>query len=564
MSIKRRIYYSMLLLALITILITSFLIVRITYSQFYTHMQQQIRREALFIATGFEKGGLDFLIPLEKHADTNRVTWIADDGRVLYDNWADPETMDNHLNRPEIAQALEYGFGESAHISDTLGMQKFYYALLLDDNTVLRVSTATSSVYRSVFRLIPYVALLSVPVIILAMLIANLLTQKIINPINNLNLETPLSNETYDELSPLLSRMQVQNLEIDKQIQKLKNTKTEFNAITENIREGIIVLGSNGQILSMNKSAAAIFSVNQADHISKNILTLDRSLIFQEAVENALNGDTYENTIHKGRLTYHLLASPVKDPYRVKGAVLFIWDMTEKEAAERIRREFSANVSHELKTPLTSISGYAELMKSGMVNAGDIAVFAERIYNEARHLIHLIDNIMQISKLDEKSLKLPLENIDLLELAQKTVGRLSDLALKKGIELSVRGQNVYILGVRQMVEEIIYNLCDNAIKYNSHNGKVEVSIRKTPDNAILTVADNGFGIPKEQQKRVFERFYRVDKSHSRETDGTGLGLSIVKHSTEYLNAKIMLTSKPGEGTAIDVVFDIAKKPKGDV
>jgi two-component system phosphate regulon sensor histidine kinase PhoR len=382
----------------------------------------------------------------------------------------------------------------------------------------------------------------------------NLLTKKIFLPLNNLNLEDPLSNDVYDELSPLLIRMAKQNDQIKSQFKKLKEQKEEFNAITENIREGIIVLNNKGLILFINKSAADIFNVSTQDIINKHILTLDRSITLQKAIETAMGGHLFEDIFAIGENSFNLLASPVKDEVVVKGVILFILDVTEKQSAEKMRREFAANVSHELKTPLTSILGYAELMKSGMVKPEDISEFSDRIYNEARHLIDLIEDVIRISRLDEKNVQLPFEEIDLLELAKETVGRLSSLAQQKRIKLSVGGDNAIIFGVRQILEEMIYNLCDNAIKYNYENGKVDVNVKTFSDQVVLTVADNGFGIPREHQSRVFERFYRIDKSHSRETGGTGLGLSIVKHSAEFHNAKIRLMSKPGKGTTITVIF----------
>lgn len=381
-----------------------------------------------------------------------------------------------------------------------------------------------------------------------------MLTKKIIYPLNNLDLENPLSNDVYDELSPLLSRMAKQNEQIEKQFKKIKEKQEEFDAITENISEGIIVLNSKGQILFINKSAAAMFNVNSQDIVNQHIITLDRSMPFQKAVEKAMSGHLFEDGFSIGEDNYNLLASPVKDDLQVKGVILFILDVTEKQTAEKIRREFTANVSHELKTPLTAISGYAELMKSGMVRAEDIAEFSERIYNEAKYLINLIDDIIRISRLDEKNVNLPYEEIDLLELAEEIAERLSSLAQQRHIKMTVGGDHGCILGVRQILEEMIYNLCDNAIKYNYENGTVDIRVKELPDNVVLTVADSGFGIPREHQSRVFERFYRIDKSHSRETGGTGLGLSIVKHSVEFHNAKLNLTSKPGKGTTITVTF----------
>ncbi|ODM26415.1 sensor histidine kinase [Acetivibrio mesophilus] len=551
---KKRIYKSMLLLALITILLTSFLITGFIYREFYIQMQQEIRNEALFISTGYNLIGQEVFFGLKEQENSSRITWVAIDGTVLFDNMVEAKNMENHRNRPEIADALNNGFGEAVHLSKTLGTQTFYRAVRLNDGTVLRVSATTNSVFKSVLGFIPYVALITLLVIMLTMIIANLLTKKIIFPLNNLNLENPLSNDVYDELSPLLSRMARQNEQIESQFKRLKEKQEEFNAITENISEGIIVLNNKGLILFINKSAASIFNVSTQDIINKHILTLDRSIPLQKAIETAMAGHLFENTFTISEDSFHLLVSPVKDDMVVKGVILFILDITEKQSAEKMRREFTANVSHELKTPLTSISGYAELMKSGMVQPEDIPEFANRIYNEARHLINLIDDVIRISRLDEKNIQLPFEEIDLLELATETVSRLSSLAQQKQIKLSVSGENAIVSGVRQILEEMIYNLCDNAIKYNYEKGTVDVSVRALSDNVVLTVADNGFGIPREHQSRVFERFYRIDKSHSRETGGTGLGLSIVKHSAEFHNAKVQLLSKPGKGTTITVTF----------
>ena len=551
---KKRIYKSMLLLALITILLTSFLITGFIYREFYIQMQQEIRNEALFISTGYNLIGQEVFFGLKEQENSSRITWVAIDGTVLFDNMVEAKNMENHRNRPEIADALNNGFGEAVHLSKTLGTQTFYRAVRLNDGTVLRVSATTNSVFKSVLGFIPYVALITLLVIMLTMIIANLLTKKIIFPLNNLNLENPLSNDVYDELSPLLSRMARQNEQIESQFKRLKEKQEEFNAITENISEGIIVLNNKGLILFINKSAASIFNVSTQDIINKHILTLDRSILLQKAIETAMGGHLFENTFTISEDSFHLLVSPVKDDMVVKGVILFILDITEKQSAEKMRREFTANVSHELKTPLTSISGYAELMKSGMVKPEDISEFSDRIYNEARHLINLIDDVIRISRLDEKNIQLPFEEIDLLELATETVSRLSSLAQQKQIKLSVSGENAIVSGVRQILEEMIYNLCDNAIKYNYEKGTVDVSVRALSDNVVLTVADNGFGIPREHQSRVFERFYRIDKSHSRETGGTGLGLSIVKHSAEFHNAKVQLLSKPGKGTTITVTF----------
>ena len=382
--------------------------------------------------------------------------------------------------------------------------------------------------------------------------------QKIITPINNLNLEKPLSNDIYDELSPLLSRMEKQNEKIENQFNEIKMRQEELRAIMENVSDGIIVLNSKGRIISINNAAAFIFDVGLEECVNKHILVLSRSSVFQEAVEAAIKGNSYENTITKGSSIFNLLASPVKDDKPVKGIILFVLDVTEKANAEKIRREFSANVSHELKTPLTSILGYAELLKNDMVKVEDISSFASRIYNEARNLINLVEDIIKLSRLDEKDPHFLFEEVDLLRLTENVVERLSSIAQKKEIDILVNGVKARIRGVRQILEEMIYNLCDNAIKYCDEKSKVELTVSVSNDNVILTVSDNGPGIEKEHQSRIFERFYRVDKSHSRGSGGTGLGLAIVKNGAKFHNAKIELFSKRGEGTKFQLFLTESK------
>ena len=551
---KKRIYRSMLLLVVITLLSAALLITGVIYREFYRRMQQEIRNEALLLAAAYNQSGPpDFSGPADQEY-SSRITWVAKDGTVLFDNRADAAGMENHRNRPEIAGALQNGAGEAVHLSKTLGAQTFYRAVRLKDGTVLRVSATINSVFKSVFDLIPYIVLILVPVLLLTTVIANLLTKKIIVPLNNLDLENPLYNDVYDELSPLLSRMARQNEKIEEQFKKLQEKQEEFNAITENIAEGIIVLNGKGRVLSINKSAAAVFGVSATGNINKHISMLNRSITLQKAVEAAAGGRSHEDTFTKGENTFHLLASPVKGGHSVQGVILFILDITEKQNAEKMRREFSANVSHELKTPLTSILGYAELMKGGMVKPEDIAVFSGRIYNEARHLLNLVEDTIQLSRLDEKDVRLPVEEVDLLALAQEVAGRLGPPAREKQIRISVGGEKVMVSGVRQILEEMVYNLCDNAVKYNKEKGKVNVTVSTSNRNAILTVADNGLGIPREHQNRVFERFYRIDQSHSRGTGGTGLGLSIVKHGAELHHARLELSSEPGKGTTVTVIF----------
>lgn len=557
---KKRIFRSMLILTLITLVFSSVMVISVLYRTFYSQMKQEIRNEAYFITAGYNQSGQVLFSTLsDDEYYSSRVTWIDSDGTVLFDNAAYAETMENHYDRVEFIDALKNGHGESVHLSSTLGTQQYYSAVLLDDGTVLRVSSSTDSVYKSIVGFIPYILLLSLPIVLLTMIIANLIAKKIIVPLNNLNLEDPLSNDTYDELSPLLSRMQKQNEQIENQYNKIRQKGDELNAIMENIGEGIIILNGKGQILSINKRASSIFETSSSESINKHILTIHRGIPLQKAVKSALGGKPCENTFEKGKSTLNILASPVEDGNPIKGVILLIIDITEKQAAEKTRREFSANVSHELKTPLTSILGYAEMLKNGMVKNEDVVLFSERIHKEAMHLITLVEDIIELSKLDEKNVRLRFENINLLDLVKDVVNRLSPLSQEKQIKVSVTGKDAIVNGVEQILEEMIYNLCDNAIKYNKEQGTVTVDITDLNDEVILTVKDDGLGIPKEHQSRIFERFYRVDKSHSRHTGGTGLGLSIVKHGAEFHNAKIKLESEQGEGTNIVVTFDMVKK-----
>jgi two-component system phosphate regulon sensor histidine kinase PhoR len=553
---KKRIYRNMLLLTAIAVTVTSLLVALVMYREFNRRMQQEIKNEARFLSIGYNKYGEGVIIGIGDQILTSRITWIDSDGTVLYDSATEAETMENHGNRPEVINALENGFGQAVHISNTLGTRTFYYAILLNDGTVLRISAAAGSVYKAIISFIPYMLFISLLVLFLTSKVAGVLTQKIVVPLNNLNLDDPLSNDIYDELSPLLSRMAKQKRQIQDQFDNLKNKQDEFSAIADNISEGIIVLDGKGFVLSINKSAERIFDLDSSyKKVSKHILMLNRSITVQRAVEAALKGQSYEDAYLKEDRSYNILANPVMDGDKVRGIVLLILDRTEKISAENMRREFSANVSHELKTPLTSISGYAELIKNGMVKPEDTAMFAERIYNEARHLISLVEDIIQISKLDEKNIQLPFEDVDLLKLAREVADRLSPLALQKQIKMTVKGEKAVVRGVRPILEETIYNLCDNAIKYNYENGKVDVTVKPSRGKVVLIVADNGFGIPEAHQERIFERFYRIDKSHSKDTGGTGLGLSIVKHSAEFHDAKIELQSSPGKGTTISVIFN---------
>ncbi|XOQ45278.1 MAG: histidine kinase [Clostridium sp.] len=552
--VKRKIFSNMCLLAFTTVLLSAMLVTGILYGKFYSSMKQSVKNEAVYIAAAINFSGQEYLNIQKNTNEMSRVTLISSDGTVLYDSAEDKNMMENHLHRPEVVSAFENGFGEDVRLSKTLGTQYFYYALRLENGNILRVSNAVNSVYASVFASIPYLVLIFAAIFVAAILLANLMTKRIVVPINELNLDDPLSNDVYDELSPLLTRLSRQQAMLKKQMDSLKEKQEEFSAITEHMDEGLIILDVNANILSINNSALKLLGVSSKNCVGQHILTVNRSLALQTAVNSALGGEACEDSLSVGRYHYQLLANPVFVNKTLTGAVLLIIDVTQKHMAEQMRREFSANVSHELKTPLTSISGYAEILKNGLVKPADIQRFSERIYAEASRLIALVEDIMKLSRLDESAPDLPFEEVNLLSLSQEICRRISLLAQKKHIEISVRGDSVSIRGVRQILDEMIYNLVSNAVMYNRDGGSVTVSVFKTSAKTVLEVADTGIGIAPEHQDRIFERFYRVDKSHSKETGGTGLGLSIVKHGANYHGAKIELESQPGKGTKVQIIF----------
>jgi two-component system phosphate regulon sensor histidine kinase PhoR len=461
--------------------------------------------------------------------------------------------MENHLNRPEIQQALQNGIGEAARMSETIGRQTFYHAVRLDDGGVLRVASTTGIVYATIMACIPYTLLAIAAITALSALVAGWRTKRIIKPINQLNLDDPLQNDVYAELSPLLTRIERQYRKIGAQMEELQKKQDEFSAITGNMSEGLIVLNRNGAILSINKSAARLYGLDRA-YIGKDILTVDRSLPVQELIKEASAGKHAETTVDISGRSYHFVANPVLSSGQIGGTVLLAFDITERSHTEQLRREFTANVSHELKTPLQSIMGSAELIKNGLVRDTDLPRFVGRIYDEACRLVELVNDIIRLSQIDEMSPEMPKEAVPLKELAEDVAEHLKGLAGEHGVTIDVQGDEAAVHGVRQLIYEILYNLIENAVKYNRPDGRVLVSVSADDSGAALSVADTGIGIPKEDQGRIFERFYRVDKSHSRDTGGTGLGLSIVKHAALYHNAEIDLQSKPGVGTTITVHF----------
>ena len=521
------------------------------YQYFSDQMMTELESETWLVSRGVELDGMDYLNGLHT---TSRVTWVAADGTVLYDNEADASTMENHADREEIREALTSETGTAQRFSSTLSEQTLYVTQRLSDGTVIRLASAQKTVGLLLISMIQPILIILVLSLLLSAVLASRLSKGLIKPILSLDLEHPEDCETYDELTPLLSRLKRQNDTIQQQMNLLKQRQTEFAALTDNMSEGFLLLDRQGHVLSHNSGALRLLGVEEPEG-EVNVLVLNREEPFRQAVDEALSGKRSQQMLHLNGRYCKLLANPVLADGKPAGAVLVLLDVTEQEQRDELRREFTANVSHELKTPLTSISGIAEIMQSGMVKPEDIQSFAGDIYQEAQRLIALVEDITRLSRLDEGAESLEREPVNLLSVAQDVARRLDSAAQKAGVTLKVMGLSVEVRGIPSVLDEMVYNLCDNAIKYNHPGGTVNVTVAPADDgSAEVTVEDTGIGIPVEDQSRVFERFYRVDKSHSKEIGGTGLGLSIVKHGASLHGAQIHMDSQVGRGTSVQLLF----------
>lgn len=521
------------------------------YQYFSDQMMTELESETWLVSRGVELDGMDYLNGLHT---TSRVTWVAADGTVLYDNEADASTMENHADREEIREALTSETGTAQRFSSTLSEQTLYVTQRLSDGTVIRLASAQKTVGLLLISMIQPILIILVLSLLLSAALAARLSKGLIKPILSLDLEHPEDCETYDELTPLLSRLKRQNDTIQQQMNLLKQRQTEFAALTDNMSEGFLLLDRQGHVLSHNSGALRLLGVEEPEG-EVNVLVLNREEPFRQAVDEALSGKRSQQMLHLNGRYCKLLANPVLADGKPAGAVLVLLDVTEQEQRDELRREFTANVSHELKTPLTSISGIAEIMQSGMVKPEDIQSFAGDIYQEAQRLIALVEDIIRLSRLDEGAESLEREPVNLLSVAQDVARRLDSAAQKAGVTLKVMGLSVEVRGIPSVLDEMVYNLCDNAIKYNHPGGTVNVTVAPADDgSAEVTVEDTGIGIPVEDQSRVFERFYRVDKSHSKEIGGTGLGLSIVKHGASLHGAQIHMDSQVGRGTSVQLLF----------
>ena len=562
---ERRIFLYMCGLSFIAFLLATTLTLWGFNSYFSRQMEDRVRAEAQIAAESLNSvSDRNELLDSFDIADSNsRITLIRPNGEVLFDSDADARTMENHLDRVEVSDALKNGTGEAVRVSGTLGNKTFYYAIRLDDGFVVRMAASASSVYSIFIGILPYLLFVGGFVFILCALLAYQLTQKIVSPIYTIDLEHPQDNHGYDELIPLLMRINEQNRLIKIQMDSLASERDTIKIILSNMREGLVLLDKDSKILSVNQSATRLLGVPNLNYLGQSLLVLTRDLILGESVAKALEGTHNDGILSLEEKYYHYFASPVYEKGTVNGAILLLLDITQMHQAEKLRREFSANVSHELKTPLTSISGYAEMIESGMAEAGDVKGFAGKIKSEALGLMALINDIIKLSRLDEAKDEMQFEPVNLLSAARMAARRLQQQAREKQVEIIIDGDEEEVNGEETMLQELIYNLCENAIKYNKQGGKVHINVSQGMDEVRLTVSDTGIGIPPEHQGRVFERFYRVDKSHSKKTAGTGLGLAIVKHIAQYHGAKISLESEEFEGTKIIVDFKLPAAQEKD-
>ena len=547
----KKIFKSSILASVVVLIIGMACVLGVLYRHFGGQIINELKKEAEYLSYGVELKGEDYLENVNEQ--DSRITYIDDAGNVLYDSMADEEAMENHKDREEFLEAEETGVGQAERISDTLSERTLYYAVRLSDNSVLRVSSTQDSVLALTVQLIPPALGILTVLIILACFFASRIASRIVEPLNSLDLEHPEENLVYEEVAPLLSKIHKQNGQIRIQIEEARRNQEEFRIITENMQEGLLVIDAYTMILSGNTSVWKMFQVWEPK-IGESVYSLDRTEDFRKVIEKVLKGEHGSALLHVDNEFIQLIANPVTREGSTVGAVLVLMNETEKVQRESLRREFSANVSHELKTPLTSISGYAEIIQGGLVKEEDIKGFAGRIYKEAQRLIQLVEDTIKISQLDEGANPYEWEIIDIYQVAKEVCGNLKDIALKKNVHLFIEGHKTMCRTVRPILEEILYNLCDNGIKYNKDDGTMSIHITEEKENVRIVVKDNGIGIPREDINRVFERFYRVDKSHSREIGGTGLGLSIVKHGVTFLGGTVDMISELGKGTEITVIL----------
>ena len=550
----KKIFHSILLVAC-TVLLACYLVILTSLNDYFTSLRKsQLKTQLSFASTAVEDEGIEYLKNLEN--GEYRLTLIDTDGTVLYDTNADAAAMENHSDRREFQEAFLSGYGESHRYSRTLTEQTYYFAKKLSDDRVLRISTSQVTIVSLLLGMLQPLLVITFLAILLSVFLAKRASRNLVRPLNNLDLNDPLSNDVYEELSPLLRHMAQQNKQIALQMDELSRSQNEFNAITSNMSEGLIVLNKDGVVVSLNTAARKIFEAEE-DSIGKDFLTIDRTPEISRALKETLSGKKQELEYEKNGRNYDLCINKIVEKDEVIGVLLLAIDNTEKIQAEQNRREFTANVSHELKTPLQSIIGSADLIESGLVKPEDMPRFIGHIKTDAARLVSLVSDIIRLSQLDENT-EMNWETVDALSVAKEALEMVEPIAESRNISLTIKGEPAPLTSVHKLLYDIIYNLCDNAVKYNKEGGFVKVDVKTAGDKVQVAVSDNGVGIAPADQSRVFERFYRVDKSHSRESGGTGLGLSIVKHAVAYLKGSISLESTLGKGTTITVSFPAEK------
>lgn len=548
---NKKIFQAIFLVAVSILLLSFSLVSGILYNYSNDQFLRAVENEVHFIAEGIELDGLNYLetLPEVEH----RITWINASGEVLFDNQAEAGQMENHLDREEVLEALNNGIGSSQRYSTTLSTQTINYAILLDDGSILRLSETQDSMLAILFNLLQPLLFVLLIAIVLSALLGHYLSKKIVQPLNHMDLDNLDANRVYEELNPLVARLALQKEEIQKKMEILTARENEFKTIIENMQEGLMVLDNEGHLLSYNHQAQQILNFN--DHLKfQSILMVHQSFEVSNALHEAKNGKSIKQEMMLGDKCYQLISSPVMEDSHIVGVVMMIWDISEIHEREALRREFSANVSHELKTPLTSISGFAEIIQAGIAKEEDVKRFAGKIYDESRRLLHLVNDIIQLSELDEEGMAQKKEPCSLKSITEDVVEKLSGSAAKQKVKITTDLADLRVLGIYSVLHEMVYNVVENAIKYNKEKGEVKIKLKEKGDFVELLVKDTGIGIPFEMQERVFERFYRVDKSHSKEIGGTGLGLSIVKHGANIHHATIQLDSTLGKGTKISLDF----------
>ena len=546
----KKIFHSILLVAGAVLLASLLFIMGCLYEYFGSVEKKQLRDELELASVAVERGGEDYLSSIS--SERYRLTWIAPDGTVLYDTVTDAESLENHADREEVREALAGGEGESSRYSSTILQKTMYCARRLTDGSVLRISISRATAGVLLVGMVQPILIVVIVALILSAVLARRLSRRIVRPLNELDLEHPLENDAYEELSPLLGRINHQHRQIDEQMRELEQQRTEFSQITGSMREGLVLLDEKERVLSINPAACRLFDADERC-VGQDFLTLDRSHDIRLAIADAMAQGHGEARAERGGRVWQFDVSRILSGTAAVGAVLLAFDITERETAEQNRREFTANVSHELKTPLQGIIGSAELLENGMVQPDDVPRFVGHIRKEAQRLVTLIGDIIRLSQLDEGD-EMPRETVDLLTLSQEAADDLTAAAEQKNVTISVTGESTCVSGVRRLLYEVIYNLCDNGVKYNVEGGSVSVRVGTEGGKAVVSVADTGIGIAPEHRERIFERFYRVDKSHSKASGGTGLGLSIVKHAVQYHHGTVELQSEEGKGTTIRILL----------